>query len=94
MTGYIILGAFIFWIVSTFGGFLFGYAKGRKKEQAEQNEKSLRKAASDKAFEVEKEKIREEVFGNAEQKKHELSGNTGRARFNAVNNSLRDTTKN
>jgi hypothetical protein len=90
MTGYIVLGGFIFWVLSFFGAFLFGYTKGRKKEQAEQKEEALRKAASDKEFQIEKEKLQKEVFGNAEKKKSELSGNTGRARFDAVNNSLRN----
>jgi predicted membrane protein len=90
MTGYIILAAFVLWVISVFGAFLFGYVKGRKKEQAEQNEEALRRAASDKEFEIEKEKIREEVFGNAEQKKSRLSGGTGRDRFNRINDSLRD----
>jgi hypothetical protein len=71
--------------------FLFGYTKGRAKEQAEQKEDALRKAESDRAFEVEKENIRQGVYGNAEQKKAELSGGaTGRDRFNNITNSLRD----
>jgi predicted membrane protein len=90
MTGYIVLAGFVFFVISVFGAFLFGYTKGRKKEQAEQNEEALRRAASDREFEVEKEKIREEVFGNAAQKKSGLSGGTGRDRFNRIGDSLRD----
>jgi hypothetical protein len=90
MTGYIVLGTFIFFVLSVFGAFLFGYTKGQTKEQAEQKEEALRKAASNKEFQIEKENIQKEVFGNAEKKKSELSGNTGRARFDAVNNSLRN----
>jgi hypothetical protein len=90
MTGYIILFVFIFWVLSVFGAFLFGYTKGRGKEQTEQKEDALRKAESDRAFEVEKENIRQEVYGNAGKKKSELSGGTGRSRFDAINNSLRD----
>jgi uncharacterized membrane protein SpoIIM required for sporulation len=84
MTGYIILGVFVFWV------FLFGYTKGRSKEQAEQKEDALRRMESDRAFEAEKENIRQEVFENAKEKKSELSGSTGRARFDAVNDILRD----
>jgi hypothetical protein len=90
MTGYIVLFVFVFWVFSVFGAFLFGYTKGRAKEQAEQKEEALRKAESDQAFEAEKENIRQEVYGNAEKKKSELSGGTGRGRFDAINNSLRD----
>jgi hypothetical protein len=90
MTGYIILAAFIFWVVSAFSVFLFGYTKGLAKEQGEQKEEALRRAASDKEFEIEKETIREEVYGHAEKKKSELSGAPGRDRFNRINNSLRD----
>jgi hypothetical protein len=94
MTGYIILGAFAFFVFSVFGAFVFGHAKGRAKEAGERQEEALRKAASDKEFEIEKEKIREEVFGNAANKKSELSGGTGRDRFNRINDGLRDTGKN
>ncbi|MDR2097715.1 MAG: hypothetical protein LBP37_04265 [Spirochaetaceae bacterium] len=94
MIGYIVLGAFIFFVISVFGVFLFGYTKGRAKEQAEQKEEALRKAVSDREFEAEKEKIKEEVFGNAAHKKSGLSSDIGRDRFDRVNGSLRDTTKN
>jgi hypothetical protein len=90
MTGYIVLGVFVFYVVSVFGAFIGGYVKGRGKEQAEQKEDALRKAASDKSFEIEKEKIMGEVFGNAEKEKAKLSGGSGRERFNAINNGLRD----
>jgi lauroyl/myristoyl acyltransferase len=90
MTGYIILAVFVFYMISVFGAFLFGCVKGRKKEQAEQNEEALRKAVSGREFEAEKEKIMEEVFENAAHKKAELSGGTGRDRFNRINDGLRD----
>lgn len=90
MTGYIVLGAFIFYVLSVFGSFLVGYTKGRKKEQDEQKEEALRKAESDKAFEKEKESIRGEVYQNAEKKKSNLPRNSGRDSFNAINDSLRD----
>jgi hypothetical protein len=90
MTGYIILFAFIFWALSAFGAFLFGYTKGRAKEQAEQKEEALRMAESRRSFEAEKETIRQEVYENAEKKKSDLSGGTGRNRFDAINDSLRN----
>jgi hypothetical protein len=90
MTGYIVLAGFVFFVVSLFGMFIFGYTKGRSKERAEQQEEALRKAASDKEFQIEKEKIQEEVFGNAADKKSKLSGTGGRDTFNHVNGSLRD----
>jgi hypothetical protein len=90
MTGYIVLAGFVFFVVSVFGAFIFGYTKGRSKEQAEQQEEALRKAASDKEFQIEKEKIQEEVFGNAQQKKSELSSGGGRDRFNRINDNLRN----
>jgi predicted membrane protein len=94
MTGYIILGAFIFWTVSFFAAFIFGYIKGRAKEQSEQKDEALRRAESDKAFEVEKTEIMREVFGNANQKKSDIAGGAGRDHFNRINNSLRDNNKN
>jgi flagellar biosynthesis/type III secretory pathway M-ring protein FliF/YscJ len=94
MTGYIVLAGFVFLVVSLFGAFIFGYVKGRKKEQAEQREEALRKAASDKEFQTEKEKIQTEVFGNAADKKSKLSGTGGRDSFNRISDSLRDTAKN
>jgi hypothetical protein len=90
VAGYIILFVFVFWVFSVFGAFLFGCTKGRAKERAEQKEAALRKAESDRAFEAEKENIMREVYGNAGKKKSELSSGTGRNRFDAVNNSLRD----
>jgi predicted membrane protein len=90
MTGYIVLGAFVFFVISLFAAFITGYSKGRAKEQAEQREEAIRKAASDKEFQVEKEKIQTEVFGNAQQKKSELSSGGGRDRFNRINDSLRN----
>jgi hypothetical protein len=90
MTGYIVLAGFIFFVISLFGMFIFGYTKGRSKEQAEQQEEALRKAASDKEFQIEKENIQKEVFGNAADKKSKLSsGISGKERFDTINNSLR-----
>jgi hypothetical protein len=90
MTGYIVLGIFTFWVFSVFGAFLFGYTKGRAKERNEQKDEALRKAASGRAFEAQKENIRQEVFGNAEKEKAKLSGGSGRTHFDAINSGLRN----
>jgi hypothetical protein len=94
MTGYIISGAVIFWVITFFAAFLFGYMKGRAKEQGEQKDEALRRAESDRAFEVKKTEIMQEVFGNAEQKKSDIAGGAGRDHFNRINNSLRNKNKN
>jgi hypothetical protein len=88
--GYTILIVFVVWVFSVFGAFIFGNIKGRRAEQNDQKEMLLRKAANDKAFEVEKEKIKEEVYNNAENEKAQLSSGTGCERFDAINDSLRD----
>jgi hypothetical protein len=67
--GYIILFIFVLWVISALETFLFGYTKGRAKEQAEQKEDALRKVESDRAFEAEKENVSREVFGDAEKKR-------------------------
>jgi hypothetical protein len=85
--GYTILIVFVVYAFSVFGAFIFGHVKGRK---AEQTQAALRKAESDKVFEVVKEEIREEVYNHAENEKAQLSSGTGRERFDAINNSLRN----
>jgi hypothetical protein len=94
MTGYIILGAFIFLTVSFFAVFIFGYTKGRAKERGEQKDEALRRAESDKAFEIGKAEIMQEVFGNAKKKKSDIAGGPGRDHFNRINSSLRDNSEN
>ena len=97
MTGYIILIAFVVYAVSVLGAFISGYSKGRKAEQNEQNEQNkekIRKAERDKAFQVKKETIQKEVFGNAEEKKANISSGSGVDKFNAINNVLRYKPKN
>ncbi|MDR2509238.1 MAG: hypothetical protein LBC77_01185 [Spirochaetaceae bacterium] len=89
MTGYIILGAFVFFVVSVFGAYLAGRWKGRKAAKAEYEEDLNRKMKNEIEFEKAKAEIREEVFGNAEQKKAALSGGTAIERFNRINDSLR-----
>jgi hypothetical protein len=89
MTGYVILGAFVFFVFSVFGAFLYGHRKGRKEAEAEFGEDLKRKMRSEIEFEKTKTEIREEVFGDAEQKKASLSEGDARARFGRVNDVLR-----
>ena len=91
-TGYIVLILFVVLVVLGFCLFIFGYSKGREKERKEQTAETLRKAESDRAFEKEKENIREEIYGNAANEKAQLSSGSGRERFNNINSSLGGTT--
>jgi hypothetical protein len=95
MTGYIILAIFIGLMVSHTILFFIGYFRARKRAELERAEDDRRRLESDKEFQQEKETIQKEVFGNAEEKKASLSsGASGRDRFNAVNDSLRQRSKN
>jgi hypothetical protein len=89
MTGYLILGVFVFLTASHAAVFFTGYRKGRKKAEAEFDEDLRRKARDKIRFEKEKSKIMEEVFGDAEAKKASLSGGGSVERFNRVNGILR-----
>jgi hypothetical protein len=89
MTGYVILGALVFYVISVFGAYLAGHRKGRKEAKAEHEEDLNRKTRNEIEFEKAKAEIREEVFGNAEQKKAALSGGAAAGRFNRINDSLR-----
>jgi uncharacterized membrane protein len=91
MTGYIILIIFVFFVIIVFAAFLFGMSRGVKAERQvwEEREAKREKDAAD--YMREKEKIMEEVFGNAEKKKAALCGGTGTGRFDAINDSLRDS---
>ena len=91
MVPYIILGVFILFVVCCFLAFLQGLKIGKKQAAAEYAEELRRKAQSEKEFKKIESEIKQEVFDNAENKKAELSnGNTGRDRFNNINNSLQN----
>jgi hypothetical protein len=95
LTGYIVLAVFIGLVVSHTAVFFIGYSRARKRAELERMEDENRRLQSDREFQKEKEKIQKEVFGNAEEKKASLSsGASGRDRFNAVNDSLRQRPKN
>jgi hypothetical protein len=52
---------------------------------------SEKKERAKQEYQANKKEVFQEVFGNAEKKKAELSsGNDARARFDAINNSLRN----
>jgi hypothetical protein len=95
MTGYIILAAFIVLTISHTSLFFLGYSRARKKAEAERREEENRRLQSERDFQREKENIKQEVFGNAEEKKASLAaGGSGRDNFNAINDSLRERPKN
>jgi uncharacterized protein YlxW (UPF0749 family) len=95
LTGYIVLAVFIGLVVSHTAVFFAGYSRARKGAELERIEDENRRLQSDREFQKEKEDIQKEVYGNAEEKKASLaSGASGRDRFNAVNDSLRQRSKN
>jgi hypothetical protein len=94
MTAYVILGSFIFWIVSVFASFLFGLSKGRKSERQLHQDELIRKEKDVAFYQAEKNKIMQEAFGNAEKQKAELSsfggrGSSSREHFDAINDVMR-----
>jgi hypothetical protein len=90
MTGYIILAGFIVLAISHASLFFMGYSRAQKKAEAERKEEECRRLQSEREFQRKKEEIKQEVFGNAEEKKALLSaGGSGRDNFNAINDSLR-----
>jgi hypothetical protein len=91
MTGYIILAVFILFVFACFFSFLGGLRLGKKQAAAEYAEELRRKEQDEKDYKQAKDEIKQEVFNNAEEKKAGLSsGNTGRDRFNNINNSLQN----
>jgi len=95
MTGYIILAAFIILTISHTSLFFLGYSRARKAAEAERREEERQRLQSEREFQKEKENIKQEVFGNAEEKKASLSaGGSGRDNFDAINDSLRQRPKN
>jgi uncharacterized membrane protein len=89
MNGYIVLFIFAVFVIIVFVAFLFGISKGKKTERQVWEKREAERAKDAADFQKEKEKIMEEVFGDAEQKKAALDSGTSRERFDAINNSLR-----
>jgi hypothetical protein len=91
MMGYIILAILILFILGCFFSFIGGWKHGKKQAAAEYAEDQRRKEQNEKEYNKAKTEIQQEVFGNAEQEKAKLSsGNSGRDRFNNINDSLRN----
>jgi hypothetical protein len=89
MTIGLALGALVSSVLLLFIAFIFGYFRGREKEQKEHDKEALLRAESDKAFEQQKEKIRADAYADAEGKKAALSSGSGRGRFDVITDSLR-----
>jgi flagellar biosynthesis/type III secretory pathway M-ring protein FliF/YscJ len=95
MTGYIILAAFVFFVIACFAAFMAGLKQGRKAAEAEYAEERARKEKDRRDYEKAAQEIKQEVFHDAAQEKAELASHAGAGdRFNAVNNSLRNRPKN
>jgi len=91
MWGYIILAVFVVFVFSCFFSFLGGLKLGKKQAAAEYAEDQRRKAQDEKDYRQAAEEIKQGAFKNAETKKADLSsGTTGRDRFDAINDSLRN----
>jgi hypothetical protein len=91
MTGYIILAVFAAFVFGCFFSFIGGWRFGKKQAVAEYAEEQRIKAQNEKDYKQTAAEIKQGVFHEAAEKKSELSGgNTGRDRFNAINNSLRN----
>jgi NAD+--asparagine ADP-ribosyltransferase len=89
MIGYIILGAFIVFVIACVFFFFVGLRHGRKLANAEYAEEAALRAKNEKDYKKAKQDIQQEVFKNAEQQKAELSGHSnGVDRFNDINSKL------
>jgi choline-glycine betaine transporter len=94
MWGYIILAVFILFVFACFFSFLGGLKMGKKQAAAEYAEEQRIKAQNEKDYKQAAEEIKQGAFKNAEEQKAGLSsGNTGRERFDNINNSLQNNPK-
>lgn len=86
---FVILG---FGVALTIGllSFIAGWKSGRARLEEEIAEDAERRAADKAMYDSEKIKIKKEVFKNAKDKKSKMSNNSGRDKFNAVNDVLRN----
>jgi uncharacterized protein YlxW (UPF0749 family) len=94
VTGYIVLAVFVFLVISHTAVFFAGYSRARKAAEAERAEEARRRLQSDRDFQKQKEDVLKEVQTNAEDKKANISTASGRAGFDAINDSLRNNSKN
>jgi hypothetical protein len=93
MIGYIVLAAFILFVLGCFFSFIGGLRLGRKQAEAEYEEEQRRREQDKKDFDKAKAEINQEVFKNAENEKAQLSSNSGRNKFNAINSSLQNNSQ-
>ena len=70
--------------------FIFGWKTGRAKIEREIAEDAERRAADKALYDSEKAKIKREVFKDVDTKKKKMSNSSGRDKFNAVNDVLRN----
>ncbi|MDR0785576.1 MAG: hypothetical protein LBE74_06820 [Treponema sp.] len=71
--------------------FAWGRKNGIVEERLLREQAGMQKIQAERDWNKEKEKIMEDVFGDAEKKKADLSvGDSGRARFDRINASLRE----
>lgn len=70
--------------------FIAGWKNGRARLEAEIAEDAERRAADKALYDAEKAKIKREVFKDADTKKKKMSNSSGRDKFNAVNDVLRN----
>jgi flagellar biosynthesis/type III secretory pathway M-ring protein FliF/YscJ len=95
MTGYLVLGGFVFIVIFGFTLFMIGLRHGRKLAEADYAEERERKEKNERDYRKAEQEIRQEVFHGTEKKKAELSGHSDAVdRFNAINNSLSNRPKN
>jgi hypothetical protein len=94
MTGYIILGVFILFVVSNFISFITGMTKGYKQATADYNAEKLKQKNDAEVYDQIKKEIGQGVKKDAEDKKAELAGHSNsRDQFNAINDSLSNKPK-
>jgi len=94
MTGYIILGVFVAFVIGCLASFLGGLAHGKKIAEAQYAEEQRRRDKSEKEFQEAKSEILQETFKGAAEQKAELAGHTNSSdRFDAINSSLRNNSK-
>ena len=95
MTGYIIMGVFTAFVIGCFVSFIKGLSLGKKQAAAEYAEEQRRREKNEKEFREAKSEILQETFKGAAEQKAELAGHSDpNDRFNAINSSLSNNSRN
>jgi flagellar biosynthesis/type III secretory pathway M-ring protein FliF/YscJ len=95
MTGYLVLGGFVFIVIFGFTLFMIGLRHGRKLAEADYAEERERKEKNERDYQKAKQEIHQEVFHDTEERKAELSGHSDAVdRFNAINSGLSNRPRN